>query len=111
MRDRLRAGDVWVEGSRDYRRFDAYLPPLDEARDILAGGGLETDGLTWLEGRREALCQRLHEVRKRLLRGHIEGVSLERGRLKIAPYDPVTPAAAKRLDHAIDVLMPAHPHH
>ena len=28
LRDRLRAGDVWVEGSRDYRRFDAYLPSL-----------------------------------------------------------------------------------
>lgn len=106
LRDRLRAGDVWVEGSRDYRRFDAYLPPLDEAREVLAESGLETDGATWLEGRREALSQRLHEVRKRLLRGHIEDVSLERGRLKISPYDPVTPAAAKRLDHAIDVLMP-----
>ena len=41
-----------------------------------------------------------------LVRGHIDGASLERGRLDIAPYDPVTPAAAKRLDHAIDVLMP-----
>ena len=37
----------------------------------------------------EALCQRLHEVRKRLVRGHIDGVSLERGRLKITPYDAV----------------------
>ena len=54
LRDRLRAGDVWVEGSRDYRRFDAYLPPLDEAREVLAGSGLETDGPTWLQGRREA---------------------------------------------------------
>ena len=106
LRDRLRAGDVWVEGSRDYRRFDAYLPPLDEAREVLADSGLETDGPTWLEGRREALSQRLHEVRKRLVRGHIDGVSLERGRLKITPYDAVTPSAAKRLDHAIDVLMP-----
>lgn len=44
LRDRLRAGDVWVEGSRDYRRFDADLPPLDEARQVLVGSGLETDG-------------------------------------------------------------------
>ena len=106
LRDRLRAGDVWVEGSRDYRRFDAYLPPLDEAREILADSGLESDGPTWLDGRREALRQRLHEVRKRLVGGHLEGVRLERGRLKIIPYDPVTPAAARRLDQAIDTLMP-----
>ena len=106
LRDRLRAGDVWVEGSRDYRRFDAYLPPLDEARQVLADSGLETDGPTWLEGRRETLRQRLHEVRKKLVRGHLEGVRLERGRLKITPYDAVTPHAARRLDYAIDTLMP-----
>ncbi len=27
LRDRLRAGDVWVEGSQDYRRFDSDLIP------------------------------------------------------------------------------------
>ena len=31
LRDRLRAGAVWVDGSRDFRRFDAYLPPAHEA--------------------------------------------------------------------------------
>ena len=106
LRDRLRAGDVWVEGSRDYRRFDTYLPPLDEAREVLADSALETDGPMWLESRREALRQRLHEVRKRLVGGHLEGVRLEHGRLKIIPYDPVTPPAGERLDRAIDTLMP-----
>ena len=106
LRNRLRAGDVWVEGSLDYRRFDAYLPPLDEARQALADSGLETDGPTWLENRRETLRQRLHEVRKKLVRGHLEGVRLERRRLKITPYDAVTPHAAKRLDYAIDTVMP-----
>jgi hypothetical protein len=24
LRDRLRAGDIWVEGSRAYRRFEDY---------------------------------------------------------------------------------------
>ena len=106
LRDRLRAGDVWVESSRDYRRFDAYLPPLEEARKVLADCGLEIDGPAWLESRREALRQRLHEVRKRLVRGHLEGVRVEHGRLKIIPYDPVTPPAGERLDRAIDALMP-----
>ena len=30
LRDRLRAGDVWIEGSRAYRRFDDYLIPQDD---------------------------------------------------------------------------------
>ena len=106
LRDRLRAGDAWVEGSRDYRRFDAYLLPADEAENILAGSGLETDGPTWLNGRRERLHHRLHEVRKKLADGHLEGVGFENGRLKISPHDPVTPPSGERLDRAIDAVMP-----
>lgn len=28
LRDRLRAGDVWVRGSRQYRDFETYLIPV-----------------------------------------------------------------------------------
>ena len=62
LRDRPRAGDVWVEGSRDYRRFDAYLPPANEARQVLADNGIETDATAWLATRRERLHERLGEV-------------------------------------------------
>src|SRR4029077_1776207 len=31
LRDRLRAGDVWIDGTRNYRRFDAYLLSKREA--------------------------------------------------------------------------------
>ena len=106
LRDRLRAGDVWVEGSRDYRRFDAYLPPVDEAENVLADSGLETDGPTWLDERRERLHHRLREMRQKLVGGHLEGVRLEGGRLKIMPYDPITPPAGETLDRAIDGVMP-----
>ena len=106
LRDRLRAGDVWVEGSRDYRRFDAYLPPVDEAENVLANSGLETDGPTWLDERRERLHHRLREVRQKLVGGHLEGVRLEGGRLKIMPHDPITPPAGESLDRAIDGVMP-----
>ena len=34
LRDKLRSGDVWVEGSSSYRRFDSYLlPPAAVPRD------------------------------------------------------------------------------
>ena len=101
LRDRLRAGDVWVEGSRDYRRFDAYLPPVDEAENVLPDSGLETDGPTWLDERRERLHHRLREMRQKLVGGHLEGVRLEGGRLKIMPYDPITPPAGETLDRAM----------
>ena len=50
LRDRLRAGDVWVEGSRDYRRFDAYLVPTVEAQRVL-GDSCTGDGRTGLARR------------------------------------------------------------
>ena len=106
LRDRLRAGDVWVEGSRDYRRFDAYLPPANEARQVLIESGIETDARDWLVNRRERLHERLGEVGEKLARGRLEGVRLENARLRITPYDAVTPPAGERLDRAIDALMP-----
>ena len=106
LRDRLRAGDVWVTGSRDYRRFDAYLLPLDEAQRIVGDSALHTDARAWLEDRRQRLGERLREVGAKLSAGRLEGVRVESGRLKITPYDPVTPPAGERLDRAIDALMP-----
>ena len=89
LRDRLRAGDIWVEGSRDYRRFDAYLVPMDETQRVLGDSTLETDGPAWLTGRRERLHDRLREVRAKLAAGRLEVVRLENSRLKITPYDPL----------------------
>ena len=106
LRDRLRAGDAWVEGSRDYRPFDAYLPPANEARRTLAASGIETDAGAWLTDRRKQLHSRLGNVAAKLSRGRLEGVRIENGRLRIAPHDAVTPAAGERLDRAIDALMP-----
>ena len=106
LRDRLRAGDVWVEGSRDYRRFDAYLPPADDARRVLVESGVETEASVWLVDRRERLHERLGEVGAKLARGRLDGVRLENARVRITPYEAVTPPAGERLDRAIDVLMP-----
>ena len=106
LRDRLRAGDVWVEGSRDYRRFDAYLPPADEAEQVLVENGIETDATAWLANRRERRHERLGEVGAKLTRGWLEGVRLENARLRITPHDAVTPPSGERLDRAIDALMP-----
>ena len=73
---------------------------------MIWGSALETNGAAWLEGRRERLHDRLREVRAKLAAGRLEGVRLENIRLKITPYDPLTPPAGGRLDRALDALMP-----
>ena len=106
LKDRLRAGDVWVDGSREYRRFDSYLMPRDKAEVIMRDAGFEADPEAWLADRREKLAKRLAQVDRALKRNALTGVRIERGRLKITPHDAVTPPAAVRLERAIDAVMP-----
>jgi hypothetical protein len=42
LRDRLRAGDIWVEGSRAFRAFDDFLlrPPRSRPSERLTNWGL-----------------------------------------------------------------------
>lgn len=105
LRDRLRAGDAWVKGSQDYRRFDAYLMPKVEAESIMSETGLPIDGQVWLAQRRNLLNQRLRKVERKLKLGQLEGVRVENEQLKITPHDPVTPSAGEQLDRAIDAVM------
>ena len=59
LRDRLRAGDVWVDGSREYLRFDSYLMPRDTAETVMRNAGFEADPGAWLADRRAMLAKRL----------------------------------------------------
>ena len=106
LRDRLRAGDVWVDGSREYRRFDSYLIPRDKAETAMRDAGFETNPEAWLANRQATLAERLGQVDRALKRNTLTGVRVERGRLKITPHDAVTPPAALRLERAIDAVMP-----
>ena len=106
LKDRLRAGDVWVDGSREYRRFDSYLMPQDKAEAVVRDAGFEIDPEAWLADRREKLEKRLDHVGRALKSNAIPGVRIERKRLIITPHDAVTPPAALRLDRAIDAVMP-----
>ena len=68
-------------------------------------------GLVFRDGRkrggREERPRRLEcHLGAKLAGGRLEGVRLENGRLRITPYDAVTPPAGERLDRAIDAIMP-----
>src|SRR5689334_23347667 len=66
LRDRLRAGDLWVEGSRAFQAFDDFLlPPAAFAAKRQAGElGLAVPDRfeAWRDERLETLAQRLREV-------------------------------------------------
>ena len=92
LKHRLRAGDVWVDSSREYRRFDSYLMPQDKAEAIVRDAGFENDPEAWLADRREKLEKRLCHVGRALKSNAIPGVRIERKRLKITPHGAVPPS-------------------
>jgi hypothetical protein len=46
LRNKLRSGDVWVERSAGYRRFDSYLLSEPKAKPIVSALGLPSDAET-----------------------------------------------------------------
>lgn len=107
LRDRLRSGDVWVERSSGYRRFDSYLLPAAAVPAAAAELGLPATAGEWLAARGAELDRRLRRFARRLRRGELEGVEMRDGRLHVAPVRASTPPEALALAGAIEALMPA----
>ena len=66
LHDRLRAGDVWVTGSRQYRAVEDQLIAKPLFAAMKEAGPLPVavplDSAAWLKLRREILGERLREV-------------------------------------------------
>jgi len=66
LRDRLRASDIWVDGSRAFRAFDDFLlPPKvfdDMQRERKLGLSVPQQCVEWIEERRSTLDARMKEV-------------------------------------------------
>ncbi len=105
LRDKLRSGDVWVERSVNYRRFDSYLLPQDEVPAVAAKLGLPATADEWLARRGAELDQRLRRFARLLRRGELEGVELRDGRLHVTPVKAATPPEAEALADRIDALL------
>src|SRR3546814_2934530 len=63
LRNMLRSGDVWVERSAGYRRFDSYLLSVPKAKPIVSALGLPPTAGEWLEQRGRELDWRLKKFR------------------------------------------------
>ncbi len=106
LRNKLRSGDMWVERSSGYRRFDSYMVSSREAEPIACGLKLPATADVWLDVRERELDWRLRRFSNRLERGRLEGVDLRDGRLHISPIRTTTPPEADALADRLDALMP-----
>lgn len=110
LRDRLRAGDVWVEGSRAYRCFADYLLPRQtfEAMHDTQTLGLpfSTSWADYAADRAALLDTRLREVTDQAEAGRLVDVTLENGRLTISPLRRAGPEAVDTLAKRLYGMLP-----
>lgn len=110
LKNGLRSGDVWVPGSRRYRDFDDYLIPKEDFEAMLSNGSppvaVETDFTAYLEERKELLHEALTEVGGLVRRGELEGVSLEKGTLKISRPKKDEPEGMDAVTRLVYSLVP-----
>jgi hypothetical protein len=107
---RLRAGDVWVVGSRRYRSFEEHLISREAQQELLQNGTLpvavDPDFERFIAGRRALLDARLAAVDTKAKGGLLPDVSLEKGVLKIAPIEKSTPPEAEALAARLYAMLP-----
>lgn len=106
LRNKLRSGDVWVERSAAYRRFDSYLLPAAAAAPVAATLGLPATADEWLDRRSKDLDWRLKRFSHRLGRNQLDGISFTNGRLHITPVKAAAPAEAEILAEQLNAVMP-----
>jgi hypothetical protein len=106
LRDKLRSGDIWVERSSSYRRFDSYLLPPSAVPAAAAELGLPATADEWLTTKAAELDRRLKRFARRLQRDELEGVEFRDGRLQVSPVKASITPEARAFADGIEAMMP-----
>lgn len=107
LRNCVRAGDVSIVGSRQYKDFDEYLVSQNEWKTIHSSGTKLAVSLNveeFLEERIAALLHRLQWVSKNI--DKLEGVNIERGKLHIQRLEKDVPEEAKQFSATLYSMLP-----
>lgn len=111
LRDRLRAGDIWVEGSRQWRAVeDQLIPPALFAAMREAGPlpvAVPATAEAYLAERRATLDRRLAEVAAKAAADRLEHVRIAGDALRISPLKAATPEEAEVLAERLYGMVPA----
>lgn len=108
LRLALRAGNVWVAGSRRYRDLDAYLLPQSvwrRRRPELGVGLPETFDAFWT-ATEPKLTRQLREVEGLLAQGALSSVTVRGRKLKIGKTPKAVPGEVEPLERQLSAQLP-----
>jgi TnpA family transposase len=110
LRDRLQAGDVWVEGSRAFRAFDDFLWPPDvfatRRRDGELGLAVADRFEDWRDEKAKLLETRLREVDALAVAGELPEATLTTDGLSISPIRKNENAEADTMTRRLYGMLP-----
>jgi TnpA family transposase len=110
LKNALRSGDIWVQGSRQFKDFDENLMPaekftaLQQSRELPLA--VHTNSDHYLRERLELLGEQLATVNRLALANDLPDAIITESGLKITPLDAVLPDAARGLIDQAALLLP-----
>ncbi|WP_231753032.1 Tn3 family transposase, partial [Burkholderia sp. TSV86] len=110
LKNALRSGDVWVQGSRQLKDFEEYLLPTEKFETIRQLNSLPlpimTDCDRYLDERRQLLAKRLETVNSLAAANDLSDAILTEFGLKISPLDAAVPDVAQALIDRTSLMLP-----
>jgi TnpA family transposase len=110
LKNALRSGDVWVQGSRQFKDFDEYLVPVEKFAALIRASNVPlavtTDCDQYLHDRLLLLEQQLETVARMAADNELPDAIITKSGLKITPLDAAVPDAAQALIEQTAMLLP-----
>jgi TnpA family transposase len=110
VKNALRSGDIWVEGSRQFKDFEEYLLPQSrfkaQCKQQELGLSVTTDCESFLEARLAVLNRELATVERLATQNELPDASITDAGLKITPLDKTVPEEVDRLMRQAYALLP-----
>lgn len=110
LKNHLRSGDLWVQGSRQYKDFEDYLIPTDRFTEMRDQNQVPLDVALnveeFLSERMELLSNKMQIVCKLIESNELPDSSIINDRIKIKPLENTVPEDAEVLGKKIYSLLP-----
>lgn len=107
LKNKIRAGDVSVEGSRNHKDFEEYLVSTNEWSTTKRNGtklAVNLDSNVYLKDRSEALANRLKWFSKNL--DKLGGVTISNNKIHLDRLEKEVPAEATQLSQTLYKMLP-----
>ena len=110
LKNSLRSGDIWVQGSRQFKDFEDYLTPPEKFASLKQSNELPlivaTDCNQYLHDRLALLEAQLAIVNRLAVANDLPDAIITESGLKITPLDAATPDTAQALIDQTAMILP-----